>query len=483
MPSQQKVAAVCRSSVQGAGGDINTTGCVMASRLIDSQTRAHLSLRRIVHTWWPLTASWMMMTIEGPLIVAMVARLPASAINLAALGGIVRALTFAIESPILMLLSASAALSKDWDAYRRLRTYTVWGILILTAVHAIIAFTPVYYLVTRGLIGAPAEIIEPGRIGMMITVPYLAAVAYRRFNQGVLIRFGHSRAVAAGTGLRLVTVLAIMAGGLLLHSASGVIVAALTMTVGVTVEASYIERRVRPVLRTQVKGAAVLAPDLTVQRFLKFYIPLAMTSVAMYLMQPVVSAALSRMPDALISLAVWPPVMGIAMLLASGGMAMVEVVVTLLDQPRTFASLRRFTVLLMGVTALLAVALAATPLGAFWFGRVSALREPILDVARHAFWVALLYPIALVIQGLYQGVLTHAHHTRRITEAVFLNLLVSLTILSLGVVSGRLTGIYVGVGATVVATVVQGIWLRLRSRPVLRRETSTLSPPLLDEPA
>jgi len=42
--------------------------------------------------------------------------------------------------------------------------------------------------------------------------------------------------------------------------------------------------------------------------FLDFYIPLAMTSLLFLLAQPMGSAAISRMPMALESLAVWPVV-------------------------------------------------------------------------------------------------------------------------------------------------------------------------------
>src|SRR5690606_525597 len=107
----------------------------------------------------------------------------------------------------------------------------------------------------QNLIGAPAEIIEPGRIGMIITIPYLAFVAHRRFNHGVLIRFDQSRTIAMGTFVRLLSVLGIMFLGLAVQSVSGVVVAALTMTVGVTIEALFIEWRVRPVVQAKLKSA------------------------------------------------------------------------------------------------------------------------------------------------------------------------------------------------------------------------------------
>ena len=52
------------------------------------------------------------MSIEGPAHSAVVARLEHPEVNLAAWGGIVYPLSLIIESPIVMLLSASTALCK-----------------------------------------------------------------------------------------------------------------------------------------------------------------------------------------------------------------------------------------------------------------------------------------------------------------------------------------------------------------------------------
>lgn len=76
-----------------------------------------LTSRRIFNTWWPLAASWLLMGIELPLISAVIARLENPEISLAAYGGIIFPLALIIELPIIMLLAASTALSKDWASF------------------------------------------------------------------------------------------------------------------------------------------------------------------------------------------------------------------------------------------------------------------------------------------------------------------------------------------------------------------------------
>jgi len=143
-------------------------------------TNSSLSLSRILKVWIPLAASWLLMGMELPILSAVVARLIEPEINLAAYGGIVFPIALIIEAPIIMLLAASTALSKDWASYKKLYTYMMLAGGVLTAFHLLLALSPLYYTVAEDLLGAPSEIIEPARIGLIIMVPWTWTIAYRR---------------------------------------------------------------------------------------------------------------------------------------------------------------------------------------------------------------------------------------------------------------------------------------------------------------
>ena len=422
-------------------------------------------MRRIVQTWWPLAVSWLLMAVELPALSAVVARLADPEINLAAYGGVVFPVSLIIESPIIMLLSASTALSKDWDSYLKLNRFMMRAGALLTALHVLVAFTPLYYVVVVGLIGAPTEIIEPARMGLMIMTPWTWSIAYRRFNQGVLIRFGHSRAVGFGTLVRLSADGLVLAIGYLTGVIPGILVAASAVTTGVVSEAIYAGLRVRPVLRDQLRQTAPIEPPLTFRTFLDFYAPLAMTSLLNLLVQPIGSAALSRMPDALESLAVWPVVSGLVFMPRSLGFAYNEVVVAMLDEPRAVYNLRRFTALLATLTTALLLIIAATPLAGLWFGRVSALPPPLATLAHWGLWIALPIPGLTVLQSWYQGTLVHSRRTRDIAEAMAIFLLTTIAILWAGVAWGQVAGSYIGLVAFGTSLLMQNAWLWQRSRP------------------
>jgi hypothetical protein len=324
---------------------------------------------------------------ELPALSAVVARLPNPEINLAAYGGIVFPIALIIESPIIMLLAASTALSKDWPSYRKLYRFMMVSGAALTALHVLIAFTPLYYVVAVHILGAPLVIVEPGRIVLMLMTPWTWSIAYRRFNQGVLIRIGHSKADGVGTLVRLSADLTVLFAGYLIGTIPGIVVATCAVSAGVISEAIYAGIAVRPVLRRQVRPAPLVEPRLTLRSFLDFYIPLAMMQLLFLLVQPIGSAAMSRMPLAIPSLAVWPVLSGLTFMLRSLGVAYNEVVVALLDEPLSWQSLRRFTLLLLISTTALQLLITATPLSRAWFEQISGLRPELVTMAIVGLWL------------------------------------------------------------------------------------------------
>ena len=427
-----------------------------------------LPFKRILHTWWPLAASWMLMGAELPALSAVVARLANPEINLAAYGGIVFPLALIVESPIIMLLAASTALSRNYDSYRKVWRYMMFAGGLLTGLHILVAFTPLYYVVVEGILGSPSEIVEPARVGLMIMTPWTWSIAYRRFNQGVLIRFDHSKAVGIGTLVRLSADIIVLAIGYVSGTIPGIVVATCAVACGVISEAIYAGIVVRPVVQRELKVATQLGEPLTLRSFLDFYIPLAMTSLMTLLVNPIGSAALGRMPDPLASLAVWPVVTGLVFMFRSMGMAYNEVVVALLDEPRSTESLRRFTGLLFGAATILLLIITATPLAEVWFREIQGISPALTSLGLLGLWIALPMPGLNVLLSWFQGAILHGRRTRGISEAVAVFLVTASLILWAGVVWGGTSGLYIGLAAFDGAMVAQTLWLRHRSQPALQ---------------
>lgn len=436
-----------------------------------------LTTRGILKTWWPLALSWFMITVEQPILAAVVARSFDPKVQLAA-WGLAFSLVLVLSAPSISTLSASTALSRDKASYRQGRRYVIWLSVGLTAAHFLLAFTPAFDLVVFGLISAPAELAEPVRSGVRIMLPFVPSLAIRRFQYGVLIRCDQTRAVSFGTVMRLIleVILAAVLFGLLRWD--GVTVASTAISTGVVFEAVYATWRVRPVVRKNLLSTIPGDPPLTWRRFLRFYLPLVLTTFMQILLQPLVGASLSRMPDSLSSLALWPVLYGVLLMTNSAAYAFVESVIVLLDRPGSIELLRRFTWRLGFILAAVPLALAITPLGEFWFNRIAALPPELLQQAKFSLWLVIPLPALTALSSLFQGTLINGQRTRRITEADALSLATVAALLALGsLLGGRpcaesgvilcgVPGVIIAVTAFNFGSIVRNFWLWRRSQRI-----------------
>jgi hypothetical protein len=412
---------------------------------------------QIIRVWWPLAGSWLLMGLELPLVSLILARFPHPEIQLAAFGGIVFPLALIIEAPVIMILSASTALCRDWSAYRLIRNF-IWILGgILTAVHFMVAFTPLYELIVIEVLHAPAPIVGPAQAGLQIMTPWTVAIAARRFLQGIVIRSGHTRLIVFGTLARMCVSACLLVSGLLWSGWPGITVATMAMVSGVLVEAGVIRVFVQPTLRALRNGP----PDteLSISRLISFYVPLAATPLITLATLPIISGALSRMPQALPSLAVWPVLGGLTFVFRSVGFALQEVVIAFGQRPDFIRPLRRFAGGLACCTTGILLIIALTPLSTVWFESVAALNPELARLARNGLWVALLLPLFSPWESFFNGMLVQRGQTKRVTQAVGLYAIGSVFILGLGIFHGGLTGLYVGLTAVVFGLILQTLWL------------------------
>jgi O-antigen/teichoic acid export membrane protein len=421
--------------------------------------------KKILKTWIPLAASWLLMGIEMPAITAVMARLPHPEISLAAHGGTAWPIALLIEAPIIMLLSASVALSNNWASYQRIYRFMMISSFVLTLLHVVIAFTPAFDFVVQKVLSVPEEIIEPARTALRIMTPWTWSIAYRRCQQGVLIRYGHPEAVSIGTAIRLVSGVTVLMIGLTVQTIPGYVVGASAHVIGTFCEAAYAGIRVRPVLKNQVKTLPPGDP-IAWKTFFAFYLPLALTSILNQAWQPIGSAALSRMPNALESLAVWSVVGGLVFMFRSIGFAYNEVVVALLGQPGSSLHLRRFAAKLFLVILVIFIIVAVTPLSYWWFTYISGITPNLVAIARVGFWLAIPMAATSVLQSWFQGAILFSRETRAIPEATTIFLFTTLVILAIGISLGTVTGLYIGMIAFSASNIIQTTWLWIRSRKI-----------------
>src|SRR5262245_60344015 len=105
------------------------------------------------------------MGVELPLFTACVARMPDPKVNLAAYGSLVFPIALVIEAPIMKLLAAATALAGDRESWGRVRHFMHKLSACLTALHVLVAFTPLFDLLAHAVFKVPPEVVEPARLG------------------------------------------------------------------------------------------------------------------------------------------------------------------------------------------------------------------------------------------------------------------------------------------------------------------------------
>ncbi|QDU84152.1 hypothetical protein Pla163_12570 [Planctomycetes bacterium Pla163] len=424
---------------------------------------APLTQRAILTLWWPLAASWLMMGLELPLVNAAIARLPDARVQLAAYGSLVFPLSLLIEAPIIPLLSASTALSRDAVSYAKLRLFMLVSAGSLTAIHALVAFTPLLDVIALRLFDMDPELLEPGRIGMQLMLPWTFAIAYRRFQQGLLIRSGHSRAVGIGTVVRLLGLTGTLAIGMAHGGFSGIEVGAAAVAVGVVSEALFASWSVRECRRRLQPPAPHVAP-WSWRRFATFYTPLTLWALIGMAAMPMTSAAIGRMPREVASFAAWPAVNNLVFLLRSSSFAFTEVVVASLARPEARVELTRFAWRLgLGASGILLL-VALTPLAGLWFGAAQGLDAELVELGVAALLFTAPFPLLQARMALFTGRLVHAERTRGIGVAVLVFTGSVGLLVALGTCFVDAAGAMQAGAILTVAALLQSLWLARATR-------------------
>ena len=377
-----------------------------------------LTYGKIFRFWLPLAATWLMMAVEGPFLAAIIARMAAEKLNLAAYG-IAYAFALVAESPVIMLMSTGTALCRDRESYRRLRNFSFALCLIVTLLFALFLLPPLFNFIALKLLGLPTEVATLTHAALLCLLPWPAAIGVRRFYQGVLIARRKTRRVAVATSVRVIG----MAGtALLLYlqaDLDGARIGAIALSIGVTAETlltRYLAHRtIRKTL--QSKPAKNAAP-MSYQAIWDYYLPLALTPFIGLSIHPLVTFFLSKSRFALESLAVMPVIYGLTFIFRALGLSYQEVAIALLGENRNhYPQVRNFAIGLGLFTSLSLSLIAFTPVADLWLHDLSGLSSSLSDFAILPLQIMAIFPALTVMICFQRALLIDARLTRPVSVA------------------------------------------------------------------
>ncbi len=377
-----------------------------------------MSYRKVLVFWLPLALSWLLMTFEGLLIQGVIGRKPDAETQLAAFG-LLFSLSVLIETPVIMLLATSNALSRDRQSFRTLWRFMMSVNIVVVAIAALMAFTPLLDFYLGALLKVPDQIIEATRPGMKIMILWGGFIGYRRFHQGLMIRAGNTRYVAYGTALRALASGSVAVGLGAITTLAGAVTGAIALILAMAAEALYTYFVSRPdVKRLLSTPLAAGKRALTQRDALRFHLPLAATSLITILVSPVIERGLASMPDAAQSLAAWPVIFTILLITRSGGIAYQEVVISLNDNEARHRILRNFTIRLGLALSLITTLFAFTPAILFYLGAILQAPAHLHELALIGAQAGILLPLLTTLQSYLRALLMLSHRTGAIYRAI-----------------------------------------------------------------
>lgn len=399
------------------------------------------SYSQIFRFWLPLALTWLMMSVEGPYIAAIIARLAGEKLNLAAYG-IAFAFALVAESPVIMLMSAATALCRNRRNYRKLRDFSILLSLAVSILLALFLIPPIFNLVIITLLDIPADIARLAHIALLCFLPWPGAIGIRRFYQGVLITAHKTRRVAFATVFRL---LSMSVCAFLLYRFShlnGAVIGAIALSTGVSFEALF----TRYLARHAIKSVLNTAPRdddpvLNLREIWNYYLPLAMTPFIALSVHPLVTFFLGKSLYAIESLAVMPVIHGLSFVFRSVGLSYQEVAIALIGENRAnYRKVRNFATGL-GITTSAGLALIAfTPLNRIWFHDISGLSPELTEFALQPLQILAFFPALTVLISFQRSVLIVDKVTKPVSMTTLLEAGGIFAVLAVGVLYSTLPG-------------------------------------------
>lgn len=402
----------------------------VAEPLVKAEPADLLDNRRILAFYRPLALSWLLMAIESPISLGIISRRPFAEASTAAFL-VMMSLALWIESPVIDLLSTSTTLAKGRRSFLALRKFVILVMAGVTAVHFLASYTPIYEIVASAM-ALPPTVADLARNGLMVLLFWSAAIGWRRFLQGVMIRHGETRRIGQGTWIRLGT----MAGvGILLHLTTqwdSVTLTAIALLSSVVAEAFFIDRVSRPIV-AKLMETEEPESTLRVRDLFKFHWPLTATTMLVLLGNPALSFALARSSNPTISMASWQIAFSLIWISRTIVFALPEVVISLRQSGRHDVVLARFTTLVGAGASFFLLVAVALGLDRVFFIRILEAKPHLVEQARLAVLLCGALPLIGAVQSFYRGYLTAEHRTAARLSAIGVGSAVLVAMLSLGV--------------------------------------------------
>jgi len=389
----------------------------------------------------PLSLSDAAMAVADPLLAITLTRLPSPEVQLAALG-VVKALANFLESPIIMVLHASTALSGWGPSRRALSRFVVLLACSLTVLFLLLSWPSIHRWLTDRVYSLVPAVAAATRVPLLLMCLWPAVIAWRRIHQGRLIIQGRGKFMGLASLFRVAAFAAALAVGYHFQLA-GASLGALALMVGLLVEAGLVFYWTHQAALPETEPSQALPTDLP--GVSAYYAPLALTMLFMWGGRAALIAVLARAQDSELALAAWSASWGFVILIANLS-RMVQQLVIKYSRQVPVSRLLGLGLAAGGLCSLLLTLLGHTAWGHSLLALLIGGDPHLLAAAQAVVAYSLAVPMLVAAQNVLQGFCIVAGRNAWVNGAGLVGVVVTLALAGWGVDQGW-PGASVGAGA------------------------------------
>lgn len=421
------------------------------------------SYRQIAAFFLPLALTSLIMSLSHTVVNAGVARTPEPEIALAAYA-LARSIVRIIENPMFMVRQTVVSLTRDYHSFLRIKRFMYIMAWAISAVLALLAFTPLGYYGFRNIIGASPEVARQSHLALMVLFVMPLTTVWRNIYHGVAIVCRQTILVPKTSILRLIIMSAIIFTLAYTTELPGALSASIAFIGAFGIEACVMRWRARPLLEdTRYIPLDNQGKILTSRHIFLFFFPLIITTAMTTAFGPMINIGLARSLRPEIALAAYS--VGHALsrifiaplnMLHQATLAFVK-----LDAPGTFRVTGKFVMFLALLASGLLGTIGFSPVGTWLLETVVGVSDEVTHSARLVLQVMALMPLALGWREYLWGILMQQQKTGLIGRGKGLNLVVLILVLVTLLLDGRMNPAAAGALSMVIGETANCIYMQL----------------------
>lgn len=368
------------------------------SLTVQSECKKSPSYWTLWRQFYPLAMSDFTMALGDTVRTILLGRFPNPELSFAIIG-VVKSIAICLESPIITILHASTALSGNRLSHRALGRFTWLLSGLLTLIFLSLCVQPLSGWILSSGFGLEPSVLEHAIVALILMVPWPAAIACRRFFQGILIRNRQEKEMSYAALMRLLCTALVLIIGYWLHL-DAILVAAVSLVGAVIVEALVI---VYYAYGIPVAAGNPHSPlPVTIKGIAKFYAPLGSTSVVIWLGRAALVALIAHGNNGMLAVAAWTVASGFFLPIANSTRMLQQMVIAAPTGVSHFL-LFKFSLLIGGCASLPMVFLGFLKPGnellLTLVGNDNLMLETLIPTLKVLFFLPLLVALQNYLQG------------------------------------------------------------------------------------